>query len=143
MTEPALIGGDALKAATARFTEWQHENIPTAQRGAFSVFDKWFTRVAARFAQLDPARSWEDSVHEQASRAPGLAWELQRLRQFLDRWARGRLVSFAERAEARANYDARFGTEFGADVLLACQGAPNLMRWRGLPMFKKIGRAHV
>jgi cephalosporin hydroxylase len=134
VTAPALISGNELKAAAARFTEWQHENIPTAQRGAFSVFDKWFTRVTARFAQLDPARPWEDSVREVA--APGLAWELQRLRQFLDRWARGRHVSFAERDAARVNYDARFGTEFGADVLLACQGAPNLMRWRGLPLFK-------
>ena len=136
MSAPALISGNDLKAAAARFTEWQHENIPTAQRGAFSVFDKWFTRVTARFAQLDPARPWEDSVLEQSVRAPGLAWELTRLRQFLDRWARGRLVSFAERDAARVNYDARFGTEFGADVLLACQGAPNLMRWRGLPLFK-------
>ncbi|HLH91914.1 MAG TPA: CmcI family methyltransferase [Xanthobacteraceae bacterium] len=134
MTAPALISGNELKAAAARFTEWQHENIPTAQRGAFSVFDKWFTRVTARFAQLDPSKSWEESVGEQG--APGLAWELLRLRQFLDRWARGRLVSFAERDEARVNYDARFGTEFGVDVLLACQGAPNLMRWRGLPLFK-------
>ncbi len=136
MSAPALISGDELKAAAARFTEWQHENIPTAQRGAFSVFDKWITRVTARFAQLDPGRPWEDSVREQAERAPGLAWELTRLRQFLDRWARGRFTSFAERDAARANYDARFGTEFGADVLLACQGAPNLMRWRGLPLFK-------
>lgn len=131
-----MISGEELKAAAARFTEWQHENIPTAQRGAFSVFDKWFTRVTARFAQLDPGKPWEDSVGEQAEHAPGLAWELQRLRQFLDRWARGRFASFAERDAARANYDARFGTEFGADVLLACQGAPNLMRWRGLPLFK-------
>jgi cephalosporin hydroxylase len=129
----ALIAGDDLKAAAASFTEWQHENIPTAQRGVFSVFDKWFTRVTARFAQLDPGKPWEQSVGEQA---PGLAWELQRLRQFLDRWQRGRLVSFAERAAARDNYDPRFGTEFGADVLLACQGAPNLMHWRGLPLFK-------
>ena len=136
MTEPALISGDELKAATARFTEWQHENIPTAQRGAFSVFDKWFTRVTARFAQLDPGMPWEDSVRDAAAAVPGLAWELQRLRQFLDRWSRGRFVSFAEREQARANYDARFGTEFGVDVLLACQGAPNLMRWRGLPLFK-------
>jgi cephalosporin hydroxylase len=134
VTAPALISGNELKAAAARFIEWQHENIPTAQRGAFSVFDKWFTRVTARFAQLDPARPWEDSVREVA--APGLAWEMQRLRQFLDRWARGRHVSFAERDAARVNYDARFGTEFGADALLACQGAPNLMRWRGLPLFK-------
>jgi cephalosporin hydroxylase len=131
-----LISGDELKAAAARFVEWQHENIPTAQRGAFSVFDKWFTRVTARFAQLDSARPWEDSVGEHADRVPGLAWELKRLRQFLDRWARGRFVSFAERDAARVNYDARFGTEFGADVLLTCQGAPNLMRWRGLPLFK-------
>jgi cephalosporin hydroxylase len=131
-----LISGDELKAAAARFTEWQHENIPTAQRGAFSVFDKWFTRVTARFAQFDPGKPWEESVRELAERVPGLAWELKRVRQFLDRWARGRFVSFAERDAARANYDERFGTEFGADVLLACQGAPNLMRWRGLPLFK-------
>ena len=136
VTAPALISGDELKAAAARFTEWQHENIPTAQRGAFSVFDKWFTRVTARFAQLDPGKAWEESVRETAQGAPGLAWDLQRLRQFLDRWARGRFVAFAERNAARINYDARFGTEFGADVLLACQGAPNLMRWRGLPLFK-------
>jgi cephalosporin hydroxylase len=134
----ALIGGDELKAAAARFTEWQHENIPATQRGAFSVFDKWFTLVTARFAALDPGRPWEESVGAQgASGMTGeLAWELRRLRQFLDRWQRGRLVSFAERAAARANYDPRFGTEFGADALLACQGAPNLMRWRGLPLFK-------
>jgi cephalosporin hydroxylase len=136
VTAPALISGDELKDAAARFTEWQHENIPAAQRGAFSVFDKWFTRVTARFSQFDPRKPWEDSVRDAAQGASGLAWDLQRLRQFLDRWARGRLVSFAERDAARANYDARFGTEFGADVLLACQGAPNLMRWRGLPLFK-------
>ena len=129
----ALIAGDELKAAATRFTEWQHENIPTAQRGAFSVFDKWFTRVAARCAALDPGQSWEESVGAQPS---GMAWELKRLRQFLDRWQRGRFASFAERDAARANYDARFGTEFGADVLLACQGAPHLMRWRGLPLWK-------
>jgi cephalosporin hydroxylase len=136
VTAPALISGDELKAAAARFTEWQYENIPTAQRGAFGVFDKWFTRVTARFAQLDPAKPWEEGVRDAAQGTPGLAWDLQRLRQFLDRWACGRFVSFAERDAARPNYDARFGTEFGADVLLACQGAPNLMRWRGLPLFK-------
>jgi len=136
VSAPALISGDELKAAAARFTEWQHENIPTAQRGAFSIFDKWFTRVIARFSQLDPGKPWEDSVRDVAQGVPGLAWDLQRLRQFLDRWARGRFVAFAERDAARANYDARFGTEFGADALLACQGAPNLMRWRGLPLFK-------
>jgi cephalosporin hydroxylase len=136
VSEPALISGDELKAAAVRFTEWQHENIPTAQRGAFSVFDKWFTRLTARLALFDPGWPWEDCAGEQAERAPGLAWEVKRLRQFLDRWARGRFASFAERDAARANYDARFGTEFGADVLLTCQGVPNLMRWRGLPLFK-------
>jgi len=118
VSAPGLISGDELKAAAARFTEWQHENIPTAQRGAFSVFDKWFTRLTARLELFDPARPWEDSVGEQAERAPGLAWEVERLRQFLDRWVRGRFASFAERDAARVNYDARFGTEFGADVLL-------------------------
>src|SRR6202035_1365483 len=134
----ALIGGDELKAAAARFTEWQHENIPTTQRGAFSVFDKWFTLVTAHLAELDPARPGEGSVGAQraAAMTGGIAWELRRLRQFLDRWQRGRFVSFAERAAARANYDPRCGTEFGADALLACHGAPNLMRWRGLPLFK-------
>ena len=32
----------------------------------------------------------------------------------------------------------RFGTEFGIDVLLTCQGAPSLMRWRGTPLMKNV-----
>jgi cephalosporin hydroxylase len=31
-----------------------------------------------------------------------------------------------------------FGTEFGVDVLLTCQGAPSLMRWRGTPLMKNV-----
>ena len=36
------------------------------------------------------------------------------------------------------HYHPRFGTEFGVDVLLTCQGAPSLMRWRGTPLMKNV-----
>jgi hypothetical protein len=68
----------------------------------------------------------------------GLQWDLQRLRQFLDRWRQGLFVGFAQREQSGTQYYLRFGTEFGADVLLTCQGAPSLMRWRGIPLMKNV-----
>ena len=64
--------------------------------------------------------------------------DLQRLRLFLDRWQQGRFVEFARREQSAAHYHPRFGTEFGVDVLLTCQGAPALMRWRGTPLMKNV-----
>ena len=40
---------------------------------------------------------------------------------------------------SRGNYYLpRYGTEFGIDVLLTCQGAPSLPRWRGTPLMKNV-----
>jgi cephalosporin hydroxylase len=81
-------------------------------------------------------------VHQEALRAPAqsqsLQWDLMRLRLFLDRWAQGRFVDFSQRERSGIHYHPRFGTEFGIDVLLACQGAPSLMRWRGMPLMKNV-----
>jgi len=82
------------------------------------------------------------SVRENAAREParfqGLLLDLQRLRLFLDRYRQGRFVAFARREQSGTHYHPRFGTEFGADVLLTCQGAPSLMRWRGVPLMKNV-----
>src|SRR6202044_3036881 len=82
----------------------------------------------------------EDSVRAPAemAAAQGLDWDLNRLRLFLDRWQQGRFVAFSERERSAVHYHSRFGTEFGADVLLTCQGAPSLMRWRGVPLMKNV-----
>jgi cephalosporin hydroxylase len=137
-----LISGDALKAAAFRFVDEMRAKVDGDQRGLLSIFDSWFTRVVSRMLQFDPARPWEDSVHENALRAPAqgqsLQWDLHRLRLFLDRWQQGRYVTFARREQSAAHYHARFGTEFGVDVLLTCQGAPSLMRWRGTPLMKNV-----
>jgi cephalosporin hydroxylase len=81
-------------------------------------------------------------VRENASTAPGqdpsLPWDLQRLRLFLDRRQQGRFVEYSRREEAGTHYYPRFGTEFGIDVLLTCQGAPSLMQWRGTPLMKNV-----
>ena len=61
-----------------------------------------------------------------------------RLRLFLDRWRQGRFVEYGQRERSGAHYHPRFGTEFGIDVLLTCQGAPSLMRWRGMPLMKNV-----
>ncbi len=61
-----------------------------------------------------------------------------RLRLFLDRWQQGRFVEFSQRERSGVHYHPRFGTEFGIDVLLTCQGAPSLMRWRGMPLMKNV-----
>ncbi len=91
---------------------------------------------------FDPGRAWEDSVREEALRSPAqgqsLQWDLMRLRLFLDRWEQGRLVEFSQRERSGIHYHPRFGTEFGVDVLLTCQGAPSLMRWRGIPLMKNV-----
>jgi cephalosporin hydroxylase len=137
-----LISGDDLKAAAFRFVDEMRAKVGNEQSGLLSIFDSWFTRVVSRLIQFDPARSWEDSVNENANRAPppgqNLQWDLHRLRLFLDRWQQGRFVEFCQRERSAAHYHARFGTEFGIDVLLTCQGAPSLMRWRGTPLMKNV-----
>jgi cephalosporin hydroxylase len=135
-----LISGDRLKASTLKYAGQLRTRVEGAQGGLPSIFDSWFTRVVTRLMQFDPDRSWEDSVREEAARAPAqsqsLQWDLMRLRLFLDRWEQGRLVEFSQRERSGAHYHPRFGTEFGVDVLLTCQGAPALMRWRGIPLMK-------
>jgi cephalosporin hydroxylase len=143
MTEAAdLIAGDDLKAAALQYTGEMRAKIAREQKGLPSIFDSWFTRVLTQLVNFDPARAWEDSVRDSAAREParfqGLLWDLQRLRLFLHRWRQGRFVEFARREQSGAHYHPRFGTEFGADVLLTCQGAPSLMRWRGMPLMKNV-----
>jgi cephalosporin hydroxylase len=137
-----LIAGDALKAAALRFTGEMRTKVLQEQNGLLSIFDSWFTRVVTRLLNFDPSRSWEDSVRENAQRAPAqdqsLPWDLQRLRLFLDRWQQGRFVEYWRREQSGTHYQPRFGTEFGIDVLLTCQGAPSLMRWRGRPLMKNV-----
>jgi cephalosporin hydroxylase len=143
MTDAAnLIAGDDLKATAYRFIDDMRARIRTEQNGLLSVFDGWFARVVSRLKQFDPGRSWEDSVRENALRSPAqdqsLPWDLHRLRLFLDRWQQGRFVEYGQRERSGAHYHPRFGTEFGIDVLLTCQGAPSLMRWRGMPLMKNV-----
>jgi cephalosporin hydroxylase len=134
----ALISGDDLKAAALRYSAELRTRVRDEQGGLLSVFDGWFARAMARLLEFDPTRSWEDSVRENAAQAPDLQWDLHRLRQFLDRWAQGRFVEFSEREKSAVFYHPRFGTEFGIDVQLTCQGAPSLMRWRGTPLMKNV-----
>ena len=138
----SLISDDELKAAALQYLGEMRAKIEREQKGLPSVFDSWFTRVVSQLIQFDPARAWEDSVGEGAARAPaqfhGLQWDLQRLRQFLDRWRQGRFVAYTQRERSGVHYHPRFGTEFGSDVLLTCQGAPALMRWRGMPLMKNV-----
>src|SRR6201996_879532 len=118
-------------------TKVEHE-----QHGLHSIFDSWFVRVLTRLIAFDPTQSWEDSVRENAARAPAqdqsLPWDLARLRLFLDRWQQGRFVDYSQRKRSGAHYNPRFGTEFDIDVQLTCQGAPSLMRWRGTPLMKNV-----
>lgn len=136
-----LIGGDDLKAAALDYSTDMKRRVHEEQGGLLSVFDGWFARVLSRLILFDPSRSWEDSVHEFAAQSPqgvDLQWDLLRLRQFLDRWRQGRFVAFADRERSGAFYHPRFGTEFGVDVQLTCQGAPSLMRWRGTALMKNV-----
>jgi cephalosporin hydroxylase len=136
-----LICGDALKAAALSYSGDMKRRVHDEQGGLLSVFDGWFARVVARLVQFDPSRSWEDSVREYAAQSPqgqDLQWDLLRLRQFLDRWQQGRFVDFFDRERSGAFYHPRFGTEFGVDVQLTCQGAPSLMRWRGTALMKNV-----
>jgi cephalosporin hydroxylase len=137
----SLIGDDDLKAAALAFSHAIRTKVESQQGGLLSVFDGWFARVVGRLTQFDPTRSWEESVEADAAQSPqvdNLRWDLLRLRQFLDRWRQGRFVPFAEREKSQVHYHPRFGTEFGADVLLTCQGAPSLIRWRGQPLMKNV-----
>lgn len=136
-----LIAGDELKKAALDYSRAMREKVERDQGGLLSVFDGWFARVVRRLTEFDASRPWEESVRESAAQAQAdgdLQWDLLRLRLFLDRWRQGRFVTFAERERSQIHYHPRFGTEFGADVLLTCQGAPSLMRWRGQPLMKNV-----
>jgi cephalosporin hydroxylase/predicted 2-oxoglutarate/Fe(II)-dependent dioxygenase YbiX/peroxiredoxin len=136
-----LISGDALKAAALKFLGEVRAKVDHEQAGLLSIFDSWFSRVLSKLTSLDREQPWEDSVTAQAGTSPaasGLQWDLDRLRLFLDRWQQGRFVEFSRRERSAVHYHARFGTEFGAEVLLTCQGAPSLMRWRGQPLMKNV-----
>lgn len=136
-----LIAGDELKKAALDYSRAMREKIERDQGGLVGVFDGWFARVVRRLTEFDPSRPWEESVRESAAHSPAaedLQWDLLRLRLFLDRWRQGRFVTFAERERSQIHYHPRFGTEFNADVLLTCQGAPSLMHWRGKPLMKNV-----
>lgn len=139
---PELIAGDALKAAALKYLGEMRTRVAEQQAGLYTVFDNWFIRTVSRLTKFDSSRSWEHSVRDHAASAPAqdqsLPWDLLRLRQFLDRWQQGRFVDFAAREQSGAHYQRRFGTEFGPDVLLTAQGAPQLMRWRGTPLMKNV-----
>src|SRR5262249_38143320 len=79
-----------------------------------------------------------DFAAQSPAQGQNLQWDLLRLRLFLDRWRQGRFVEFAQRERSGIHYHPRFGTEFGVDVLLTCQGAPALMHWRGVPLMKNV-----
>lgn len=142
MSAENLISGDELKAAALDFLKETRAKVQREQSGLLSVFDGWFARVLARLVRFDPSHAWEDSVREHTLRSPAqdqsLQWDLQRLRLFLDRWRQGRFVDYAQRERSGVHYQTRFGTEFSVDVLLTCQGAPLLMRWRGIPLMKNV-----
>ncbi len=143
MTDTAeLIAGDELKAAALDYIAETKAKVEGEQKGLHSIFDSWLQRVLTQLLNFDPSRAWEDSVRDNALRSPAqgqsLQWDLQRLRQFLDRWRQGRFVDYLQRERSGVFYHPRFGTEFGADVLLTCQGAPSLMRWRGIPLMKNV-----
>jgi cephalosporin hydroxylase len=137
-----LIAADELKTAALRYIRETRAKVEGEQRGLRSIFDSWLQRVLSQLLDFDPSRAWEDSVRENALRSPAkgqsLQWDLQRLRLFLDRWRQGRFVDFSQRERSSVHYHPRFGTEFGVDVLLTCQGAPSLMRWRGIPLMKNV-----
>ena len=137
-----LISGDALKGAAQQFLAEVRAKVDQEQGGLLSIFDSWFSRVLTKLSRLDRERPWEESVKAHAAGIPGpaqdLQWDLNRLRLFLDRWEQGRFVEFSRRERSAVHYHSRFGTEFGTDVLLTCQGAPSLMRWRGKPLMKNV-----
>lgn len=137
-----LIAGDELKTAARKFVRYLQSKVENEQKGFFGIFDKWFTQVMTRLSALDPARSWEEGVGAEIARNPAqgqsLNWDFLRFRLFLDHWRQGRFVEFAGRERASRHYTPRFGTEFGSDVFLTSQGAPQMMRWRGIPLMKTV-----
>ena len=100
-------------AAALRFLGEVRTKVEHEQNGLLSIFDSWFTRVLTRLISFDPARSWEDSVRDNALRSPGqdqsLPWDLQRLRLFLDRWQQGR---FVERLAGQVNHHQPSSSKF-------------------------------
>ncbi len=136
----SLISGDTLKTAAGKYLEQLHIKANSANTQTLSIFDKWFLRVMTRLSRFDQNKPWEESIKEETIRAPAqqqaLGWDFMRFRLFLCRWQQGRFVTYEQREKSGVDYHPKYGTEFGSDVLLTCQGAPSFMEWRGLPLMK-------
>jgi cephalosporin hydroxylase len=137
-----LIAGGDLKIAAGNYLGAIAAKTKGGRDRALSIFDKWFMRVTKRLMSFDQAVPWEDSVRQEALAVPAqaapLQWDFIRLRLFLDRWQRGRFVTYDDRERSRIHYVAKYGTEFGGDVLLTCQGASSSPQWHGLPLMKTV-----
>jgi cephalosporin hydroxylase len=137
-----LISGRELKVAAGQYLAHIAAKADGRHGQALGIFDKWFLRATKRLFSCDPDQSWEDSIKQEMlaspAQAPGLEWDFTRLRMFLDRWRQGRFVTHKDRERSHIHYAPKYGTEFGSDVLLTCQGASHALQWRGLPLMKTV-----
>ncbi len=142
VNKTTILSGSELKQAAADCAGAMETRVAGEQKGFFGIFDKWLTHVLTGLLKFDPNKTWEQCVDEEMARAPrdatSLAWDFLRLRLFLDRWKQGRFIEFAQRELSGVHYTPRYGMEFGSDVLLTAQGAPQLMQWRGVPLMKTV-----
>jgi cephalosporin hydroxylase len=140
----ALISDGALRSAAESYLASLRAKQSRDRPEPLGIFDKWFVRVVTRLSALDQGRPWDESVKEAATAAgqglpgQGLEWDFLRLRLFLERWRQGRLVTYDQRERSGVHYHPKYGTEFGIDVFLTCQGAPASMQWNGLPLMKTV-----
>lgn len=137
-----LISDRDLKIAAGRYRAEITAKADGGRAGTLGIFDKWFLRVTTRLLAFDQDRPWEAGVRqlmqERPAQARSFEWDFARLQLFLGRWRQGRFVSYDERERALVHYVPKYGTEFGSDVLLTCQGTSYGLQWRGLPLMKTV-----
>ena len=144
MTDAAnLIAGDDLKATAYRFVDEMRAKIERRAKRPLEhlrqlVYTGRDPPHQVRSGSLLGGQRARKRLLRSPAQDQSLPWDLHRLRLFLDRWQQGRFVEYGRREQSGAHYHPRFGTEFGIDVLLTCQGAPSLMRWRGMPLMKNV-----
>ena len=136
-----LIAGDDLKSAALKFLGEMRTKVEREQT-ACTASSIAGSRACSRVCSFRPAPIVGGQRPRQCVGAPaqdgGLQWDLMRLRLFLDRWRQGRFVEYTQARAVRLALLPKVRDRVRHRRAVDRQGAPSLMRWRGMPLMKNV-----
>lgn len=140
MPQPA----DPLRTPLERLVAEVTRRVRDQQGRTLTFFDAYVLQLKERAAPLAQAPSWPAALARaaQGRSAEAARWlerELRRVAELVARRDQGRFVAYAERrrtATVPPPGDPVPGSDLTGPVLAMSQGVPDVLRWKGVPVFK-------